>query len=292
MIWRWPLPGGVAKVTTTVLRRRSFLLGFLGGVSGALAACARNQPAPRRVVAMPPQRMAPPRVGFMATPAPVPALPPIPPPHPGRPTIVSHASPSGGSVALTIDDGYSPEAVDAYVAFAARSGICIIFSPNGINHRIWERHTKRLRPLIATGQVQIGNHTWSHPDLRALSDVAVREEIERNEQWIQETFGITSRPWFRPPFGFHDQRIDELAASLGFTRILMWNGTFGDATPISPGELLDLARRWLHPGTIMLGHANHPTITHLFGQVQQLLAARRLHPNTLDQLFGTTRATG
>jgi peptidoglycan-N-acetylglucosamine deacetylase len=264
-------------MTTTVLRRRSFLLALLGGATGALAACAGNQPAPRRVLAMPLERA---------------ALPPIPPPHPGRPTIVSHASPSGGAVALTIDDGYNSEAVGAYVAFAARSGIPVTFSPNGINHHIWERHTERLLPLIAAGQVQIGNHTWSHPDLRALPDAAVREQIERNEQWIQKTFGITSRPWFRPPFGLHNQRIDELAASLGFTKILMWNGTFGDATPIPPDELLDLARRWLHPGTIMLGHANHPTITHLFGQVQQLLAARHLHPHTLDQLFGTTRATG
>ena len=42
----------------------------------------------------------------------------------------------------------------------------------------------------------------------------------------------------------------------------------------------------------MLGHLNHPTVLSLFGQIQSLIAERNLDPVTLDEMFGTSRATG
>jgi len=191
-------------------------------------------------------------------------------------------------VALTIDDGTSPECIDRYVAFAQRSGIAITFSPNGINAG-WEAVAPRLRPLVEAGQVQIANHTWSHPDLRRVDDARVRTEIERNEDWIQQTFGVTARPWFRPPYGSHNRRTDELAAGLGYTRIVLWNGSFGDSELLRPDEVMALADRYLQPGTIMLGHANYLTITGLFDQVQLLMLQRGLRPVTLDEMFATAR---
>ncbi len=96
-------------------------------------------------------------------------------------------------------------------------------------------------------------------------------------------------PWFRPPYGAHDHRTDEVAGGLGFTRILLWNGSFGDSRLLSPDVLLSQARRYLTAGTVMLGHANHPTITGLFGSVLELLPERDLRPVTLDEMFGTRR---
>jgi hypothetical protein len=45
-------------------------------------------------------------------------------------------------------------------------------------------------------------------------------------------------------------------------------------------------------GTIVLGHANHPTVLGLFDQLQGLLAQRGLQPVTVDAMFGTSRAHG
>jgi peptidoglycan/xylan/chitin deacetylase (PgdA/CDA1 family) len=146
--------------------------------------------------------------------------------------------------------------------------------------------------LIASGQVQIANHTWSHKRLLGRRDTDIEADIQRNEEWIQATFGITARPWFRPPYGQHSRRTDELAASLGYTNILMWNGTLGDATVLTPGELMRQAERYFRPGTIVLGHANHPTVTKLFDELRELLAQRRLDPLTLDAMFGTSRTRG
>jgi len=208
----------------------------------------------------------------------------IAPAVPGRPIVVQDGPAGTRLVALTIDDGTSAECIDRYVTFAQRSGIPITFSPNGVNAG-WAAAAARLRPLVDAGQVQIANHTWSHPDLRRVDDARVRAEIERNEDWIQQTFGVTARPWFRPPYGAHNRRTDELAASLGYTRIVLWNGSFGDSELLRPDEVMALAERYLQPGTIMLGHANYLTITGLFDQVQLLMLQRGLRPVTLDEMF-------
>ncbi|MCM3885761.1 polysaccharide deacetylase family protein [Frankia sp. R82] len=196
-------------------------------------------------------------------------------------------------IALTIDDGYDAQTVAGYVEFAQRSKIPITFSPNGAYEAVWSRHADVLRPLVESGQVQIGNHTWTHRNLvSSRTDADIRADVERNEQWIQTTFGITSRPWFRPPYGSHNAHVDALVGELGYTKILLWNGSFGDSTLITPEQLMGLASRYLQPGTVMLGHANHATILGLFAQVERLIAERRLEPVTLDTMFGTSRAVG
>jgi peptidoglycan/xylan/chitin deacetylase (PgdA/CDA1 family) len=225
-------------------------------------------------------------------PPPPPTLPPIPSPRPGPAVVVSQALTSTSQIAITIDDGFCEECVAGYVDFAERTGVKLTFSPNGTYSDIWNRYASRLRPLIAAGQVQMGNHTWSHANLLNLSDAGIRTEIQRNEDWLQSVFGVTGRPWFRPPYGYRNARTDAAAASIGYTRIVMWNATLGDATLETPDVLMGLASKWIKAGAILLGHANYPTVIHLFDQLQALIAGRGLQPVTLDAMFGTSRATG
>lgn len=270
------------------------------GVAGALASCATRTAEPaasatKESVTLPPSPPPPTEPPLAFPRQPPQPLPPIPQPHPGTSTTYTtspHGPGSTQQVALTIDDGYDPETVAGYVEFAQRTGIPLTFSPNGIYKRVWEPHAAVLRPLVEAGQVQIGNHTYSHEDIRQLSDSGIRAELERNEEWIEKTFGITTRPWFRPPFGFHSERTDAVAAELGYTNILMWEGSFGDSRTLTQRVWLEQAQQWLTAGRIVLGHANHPTVTHLFDRMVTLIKHRNLEPVTLDTMFGTSRKTG
>lgn len=278
-----------------------FLTVLAIGVAGALAGCAPGgEPATAPTdtgtatpTAPPPGSPTPPPLPFpRGEPHP---LPPIPQPHPGEPKTYTTSPDGPGStqqVALTIDDGYDPETVAGYVDFAQRTGIPLTFSPNGIYRHVWEPHVDALRPLIEAGQIQIGNHTWSHEDVRQMSEAGITRELERNEEWIEKTFGITARPWFRPPFGYHSPRSDEIAGQLGYTNILMWEGSFGDSRLLTERVWLEQAQQWLTAGRIVLGHANHPTVTHLFDRMITLIKHRNLEPVTLDTMFGTSRALG
>jgi peptidoglycan/xylan/chitin deacetylase (PgdA/CDA1 family) len=199
---------------------------------------------------------------------------------------------AANQVAITIDDGFCTECVQAYTTLAQTTGIHITFNPNGCYGEIWTPLATTLKPLIEAGQVQIGNHTFNHSWLTELTDTQITAQLEQQEEWIQQTYGITARPWWRPPYGYHNQRTDALAASLGYTNVLMWNGSYGDSTLLKPQTLLNLATEYLQPGVIMLGHANYPTVTGLFPQIAEIIAGRGLHPVTLDEMFGTSRSTG
>ena len=216
----------------------------------------------------------------------------VPPPRPGEATTIFQAPTKVNQIAITIDDGTCKECVDAYVNFALTSGTHITFSPNGSFDHMWDPHAPTLRPLIEAGQVQIANHTFNHPNLKKLSDAKIAEELESNDEWVQRVFGITTRPWYRPPYGYHSDHTDGVAGGIGYTNVLMWNGSYGDARELTPDVLMGEARKWVQPGTIMLGHANHPTVIDLFDDIHALIAERGLTPVTLDEMFGTSRRNG
>ncbi len=217
----------------------------------------------------------------------------IPPPHPGTPEVLWSGPPGTQQFAWTVDDGYCQSCIAEYVAFAQSSGIHLTLNPNGVFGSLWAPSVvAQVRDMAADRQVQFGNHTWDHQDLTKLSSTEAARDLTRNEQWIEDTFGITSRPYFRPPYGFYNSRVLSVAGELGYTSVLMWNGTFGDATLETPAQILGLAEQWLKPGTIMLGHLNHTPILSLFDQIQGIIAARNLDPVTLDEMFGTSRETG
>ena len=288
-LYRWVILRSV-RAAAGSFGRRSLLLALAAGTAAMLAG-DRTSPAatvPDGWTSGP--RSLPSADSSQAEPLPV--RPALVPPHPGPPVVVRVIPGATRHLALTIDDGYDADVVAAYVQFASDSGVHLTFNPNGIYASTWRPQAAAPRPLIDAGQVQLGNHTYSHLDLRRSTDIAVRAELERNEQWIEQTFGTTTRPWFRPPYGRHTAQTDTAAAAAGWTRVLMWNGSFGDARLITPDVLLQQAQRYLQPGVVMLGHANHPTITSLYGQILELIRSRDLTPATLDEAFGTSRATG
>jgi peptidoglycan/xylan/chitin deacetylase (PgdA/CDA1 family) len=268
--------------------RRTFI-GLLGiGLAATIAGCSTSTPT----------STAPPNAAPTLTPAhgpgllPAEPLPPIPPPHPGTSTTISRGIAATNKICLTVDDGYCVDCVTGYVDFVQRSGIHLTFSPNGTYSHCWAPHADVIRPLLERRQVQIINHTFNHKDLRRMTDQQVTAELERNEEWVNTTFGITTRPYYRPPYGFHNKHVDGLAANLGYTKAVMWDGSYSDSEVITPAFLMSQAEKYLKPGVIMLGHANHPTVLGLFDQIMTLINHRNLTPVTMDEMFGTSRATG
>lgn len=203
------------------------------------------------------------------------------------PTGVVQSLPgTGTSIALTIDDGTSTEVVAAFTRFAADTGTRLTFFPNGC-YRSWEDNAGALRPLVESGQVAMGNHTWSHPDLTTLDDRAVAEEIGRNREFLRTVFGVRDSPFFRPPYGARDERIDRIAADQGHPTVAMWDGTLEDSRVLTAGELMDAARRWFAAQRIIVGHANHATVTTVYGDLLALIAERGLRTVTLADIWAT-----
>ncbi|MCA0144178.1 polysaccharide deacetylase family protein [Blastococcus sp. LR1] len=263
------------------MERRRFLLALAAGLAGT--AVARGAAGLGDAVAPPP--VSPPvPASTLAAVAPrgVPGLVPVPPPV----GVVDALPGEGTGLALTIDDGTSSEVVGAFARFAQDSGVRLTFFPNG-RYASWEENAPLLRTLIESGQVAMGNHTWSHPDLTTLGDREVAEEIRRNQEFLSNVFGVRDSPFLRPPFGAHDERTDRIAADLGHPTIAMWNGTLEDFQVLTPEQLMAAARRWFAPQTIVVGHANQPSVTTVYGELLELIAERGLRTVTLADVWAT-----
>ena len=256
------------------MERRRFLLFLAAGLAGTAVG--------RGTVGLVDPARAPLSTAAAAEPASAVAVPGVLPTPTG---VVDRLPGEGTSLALTLDDGTSSEVVGSLCRFARDSGVRLTFFPNG-RYSSWEDNGDELQPLIDSGQVAMGNHTWSHLDLTTLSDDQVAEEIGRNRDWIESTFGVRT-PFMRPPFGAHDARVQRISAELGHPTVVMWNSTLEDNRLLTADELVDAADRWFAAQAIVVGHANQVTITKVYDELLELIAERGLQTVTLADVWGT-----
>ena len=109
--------------------------------------------------------------------------------------VVSRAGTRAGRVALTFDDGPDPEFTAQILdTLKARGAVASFF--------VVGRQVQRLPELtrrIANEGHEIGNHSWSHPDLTGLSESAIKMELAATGRVIEAVTG--HRPMlFRPPY--------------------------------------------------------------------------------------------
>ncbi len=275
------------------LNRRRFLAGLsaavLGGV-GVARSVLGGPPQPPMAVAT--AIASPPRAGGeVASRAllPPPALSALLPPPPASARVrlpgggVLDKLPGNGDLlALTVDDGVSTDVVRLYTQFAKDTGVRLTYFVNG-TYRSWTDNLALLRPLVESGQVQLGNHTWSHPDLTRMPASRAAQQITRNDDFLKRTFGVDARPYFRPPYGKHNSTVDAVAADLGYTAITLWSGSLSDSTVITEDYIVQMARQAFTPQAIVIGHLNHLPVTHVYGQLRDLIRARNLRTVTLNE---------
>ena len=191
----------------------------------------------------------------------------------------------GKYVAWTVDDGASPEAIRGYAEFSKRTNTRLTFFINA-SYTGFKEHVSLLRPLVQSGQIQVANHTYSHPDLTTLDAEGVKEELQRNEDEIMSMFGVSSKPYFRPPYGRYNDAVLKAAGEIGFTRPVMWNGTTGDEAKTSARVIYMRCIRYMLPQQIVLGHLNYETIIPILDKVKGLIDDRGLTAVTVRDYYG------
>lgn len=192
----------------------------------------------------------------------------------------------GNNIALTVDDGADADVIGAYIQFARDTGARFTFFVTGV-YDGWTVHKAALRPLVESGQIQLGNHTWDHPDLTALSAAAAASQFDRTKTFLRNTFGVDGTPFYRPPFGYHDATTDRIAADHGYTVPTLWYGSLSDSGLITEQYLLECAHKYFTDQSIIIGHANHPPVTHVYAQLIDIIRERNLAMVTLNDVFTT-----
>ena len=191
----------------------------------------------------------------------------------------------GKYIAWTVDDGADPEVVRAYAEFSRRTGTRLTFFING-QYPAFRQHRDLLLPLVKSGQLQIANHTYSHAALTSLTDEQIVHELTRNDEEIVRLFGVSSKPYFRPPYGYYDARVLAAAASCGFTRPVLWYGSLADSSNISSAEVYAYAEKYALAQHIVIGHLNYRGVVSELDRIRALLDRRGLTTVTIRDYYG------
>ncbi len=190
----------------------------------------------------------------------------------------------GDLLALTVDDGVNTDVVRAYTQFAKDTGVRLTFFVNGI-YDSWTDNLAILRPLVESGQIQLGNHTWSHPDLTTLPADQIAQQITRNDEFLKKTYGIGAKPYWRPPYAKRNATVDGVVADLGYTVPTLWSGSLSDSTLITEDYIVQMADQYFTPQSIVIGHLNHPPVTHVYPELVDIIRSRNLRTVTLNDVF-------
>src|SRR5262249_13620901 len=101
-----------------------------------------------------------------------------------------------GEVVLTFDDGPLPKYTQPILAALAAECTKATFFVLG---EMAAEFPEMVQETAAAGHT-IGTHTWSHPNLKRLSDAAARTEIEATIAAVEQAAKQPIAPFFRFPY--------------------------------------------------------------------------------------------
>jgi peptidoglycan-N-acetylglucosamine deacetylase len=156
-------------------------------------------------------------------------------------------------VALSFDDGPTPEGVDAVLPELQRRNVRATFFLIGNRMERWPGQAERL---VAAG-MELGNHSYTHRRMIGGSEAHYRDELTRTDRLLRAA-GARTSGLFRPPFGKRLFGLPRAAAATGH-RIIMWDvGDDVAHNPTAEAYAADIVRR-TRPGSIILIHPMYRT---------------------------------
>ncbi|TCN25570.1 polysaccharide deacetylase family protein [Mesobacillus foraminis] len=121
----------------------------------------------------------------------------------------------------------------------------------------WAKNNPELVKMIVDAGHEVGNHSFSHPDMRSLQAAAIHDEIKKTNDVIEATTGRKAR-WFGPPSGSFKEEVVKIAAVHQLGTVL-WSIDTIDWKKPTPDELNQRVLGKLHNGAMILMHPTDST---------------------------------
>jgi peptidoglycan-N-acetylglucosamine deacetylase len=179
--------------------------------------------------------------------------------------VTFRTEPATRIVALTIDDGPTPEWTPQVLAILRRHGAKATF------FRVGERAQAAPDLVTQTADAghEQGNHTWAHDDLTQHGEAFDRGTLERAHELLANLTGLAPTSC-RPPYGRIDSIGLAVCAGLHYG-VTLWSDHVTGSNP--RGDVDTILRQPL-PGSIILAHdgGSEPN-ARLMTQLDRLVAS-------------------
>lgn len=171
-----------------------------------------------------------------------------PKPAPATPTPIV----ANKTIALTFDDGpgpYTEKLLDILDKYDAKATFFLIGS------KVSAR-ADTLRRMQSRGH-QLGNHSWSHPELNKVSTEQLASEIDQTNNAIKQAVG-TKPNIIRPPYGAFNRAVLEQFRQRGMSAVV-WSVDTRDWADRNSEIVCSRAVAGARNGAVILMHDIHPT---------------------------------
>ncbi|WP_191561694.1 polysaccharide deacetylase family protein [Metabacillus idriensis] len=159
----------------------------------------------------------------------------------------------------------------------------------------WAKENPELVKKIKDSGHEIGNHSYSHPDMARITTDQIRRQIGSTNEVLKEITGETP-VWFAPPSGSFRQDVITIADQYKMDTVL-WSVDTIDWQKPEPSVLVERVLKKVHNGAMILMHPTDSTSRSLetliqsikqkgysFGSVSMLLDEKRL-PSSQQENF-------
>lgn len=193
------------------------------------------------------------------------------------------------AVALTFDVGVDEAHVPEIMDILKEHGKQATF---GITGEWAVTNPDLLKRMVEEGHAII-NHSWSHAsftgeatDTEPLTADQIRAELERAEKKIQEIAEVSTKPYFRPPYGDFDPKVNRVAYEAGYTFNILWLVDSLGWDGRSPDLIVAVTLAFAFNGSIFLYHTDNPRDVAALGEIIEGLDERGLQMVTIPLLLG------
>ncbi|MDQ0245733.1 putative sporulation protein (polysaccharide deacetylase family) [Bacillus fengqiuensis] len=182
------------------------------------------------------------------------------------PTPIYRGHPEKPMVSLLINVAWGNEYIPPMLETLKKHHVKATFFLEGR----WVKNNPDVAKMIVDAGHEIGNHSFSHPNMKTLSESQIKQELEKTNAVIQSVTGQTCQ-WFAPPSGSFRQEVVDQAAQMKLGTI-MWSVDTVDWQKPQPDVLIHRVMTKVHPGAMILMHPTEATskaLDQLITQIKQ-----------------------
>ncbi|MDE3838565.1 hypothetical protein C0966_04065 [Bacillus methanolicus] len=198
------------------------------------------------------------------------------------PAAVYRGNPEKPMVSFIINVAWGNEYLSGMLATLKKHNVSASFFLEGR----WVKNNPELAKMIAEAGHEIGNHSYTHPNMKTLPPAEIIKEIKRTNEVIEATTG--NRPkWLAPPSGSYREEVVKIASEFNMGTV-MWSLDTIDWQKPAPEVLINRIIPKLHNGALILMHPTESTAKALDQLILQI-KQKNLKIDTVSSLLSEER---
>jgi peptidoglycan-N-acetylglucosamine deacetylase len=198
------------------------------------------------------------------------------------PSPIYRGHPDKPMVSFIINVAWGNEYISDMLATLKKHNVSASFFLEGN----WVKKNPELAKMIVSAGHEVGNHSYSHPDMAKLTAAQAREQMVKTNEIIE---AVTEKKveWFGPPSGSYRDETVKIASELNMKTVL-WTVDTVDWKKPTPDVLINRVISKIDNGSMVLMHPTDSTAKSL-DRLITLIKQKNLKIGTVSQLMNEER---